>query len=273
MTRVVAGPVTFGNDRPLTLIAGPCQLETADHALMLAGRLAEICATQGVGFVFKASFDKANRSGIAGARGPGIGPGLAMLGRVRERVGCPTLTDVHDPAQCAAAAEVADVLQIPALLSRQTDLLLAAGRTGAAINVKKGQFMAPADMGNVIGKIESTGNRRILLTERGTSFGYNMLVNDMRGLTIMARTGYPVVFDASHSVQLPAALGAASGGQAEFIAPLARAAVAVGVAAVFIETHEAPARAPSDGPSMLALDRLPALLAQLRAIHGLARAG
>lgn len=265
MTDVAVGNVAFGNDRGFCLISGPCQLETLDHARMLAGRLSEICAGLGIGYVFKASFDKANRSSLKGKRGTGMDEGLTILSKIGAEFGCPVLTDIHDASQCALAAEAVDILQIPAFLCRQTDLLLAAGETGAVINVKKGQFLAPWDVQNIVDKVESTGNKRILLTERGASFGYNMLVSDMRALPIMARTGYPVVFDATHSVQLPGGQGTSSGGQAEFVPPLARAAVAVGVSAVFIETHEDPARSPSDGPNMIALDDMEALLGQLKA--------
>jgi 2-dehydro-3-deoxyphosphooctonate aldolase (KDO 8-P synthase) len=272
MTPVTIGPVTFANDGPLCLISGPCQLESLDHALMLAETLAGLCADLGIGYVFKASYDKANRSSLKGVRGLGMERGLEILATVRDRLGCPVLTDVHGPEQCARVAEAVDILQIPAFLCRQTDLLLAAGETGRAVNVKKGQFLAPWDMENVAAKIESTGNRRILLTERGASFGYNMLVSDMRSLPIMARTGYPVVFDATHSVQLPGGLGASSGGQAEFVPPLSRAAVATGVAAVFIETHEEPSRSPSDGPNMVRLDAMGALLRKLKALDEIAKA-
>ncbi|MGI9395113.1 MAG: 3-deoxy-8-phosphooctulonate synthase [Boseongicola sp.] len=271
MNTVTIGPLTVGNDCPLTLVAGPCQLESLDHARMLAERLVTLSAKLGIGYIFKASFDKANRTSIDGERGIGIEEGLSVLARIREEFGCPVLTDVHSPEQCEPAAQAVDVLQIPAFLCRQTDLLLEAGKTGAAINVKKGQFLAPWDMSNIATKIESTGNRRILLTERGASFGYNMLVNDMRALPIMARTGYPVIFDATHSVQLPGGMGTSSGGQAEFVPPLARAAVAVGVAAVFIETHEEPARSPSDGPNMVPLDDMGDLLVCLKAIDAVAK--
>lgn len=271
MRSVEVGKLAIGNDRPLVLIAGPCQLESLDHARFLAERLVAMTDRLGVGYVFKASFDKANRSSLSGQRGVGIDEGLSILAKVRDAFGCPVLTDVHEAAQCAPAAEAVDILQIPAFLCRQTDLLLAAGATGAAVNVKKGQFLAPWDVGNIVEKIESTGNRRILLTERGTSFGYNMLVSDMRSLPIMARTGCPVVFDATHSVQLPGGQGASSGGQAEFVAPLARAAVAVGVAAVFIETHEDPARSPSDGPNMVALDEMEPLVEGLVALDRVAK--
>ena len=260
------------NDRPLTVIAGPCQLESADHAQMIAGTLKEVCAAQGAGFIFKGSFDKANRTALSGKRGPGIDEGLKVLQSVKEALGVPVLTDIHLPEQCAPVAEVADVLQIPAFLCRQTDLLIAAGETGAAINVKKGQFLAPWDMPNVIAKLEATGNRRILLTERGTSFGYNTLVADMRSLPQMAATGYPVVMDATHSVQQPGGRGGSSGGQREFAPVMARAAVAIGVAAVFIETHEDPDNAPSDGPNMIPLTQMPALIDTLMQFDRLAKA-
>lgn len=263
--------VTIGGGAPLVLIAGPCQLEGLDHARGIAGALAGICARHGVGFVFKGSYDKANRSSLAGKRGLGIDEGLAILSAIRAEFGCPVLTDVHEAAQCAPVAEAVDVLQIPAFLCRQTDLLLAAGRTGRAVNVKKGQFLAPWDMGNVAEKIASTGNQRIMLCERGTSFGYNMLISDMRSLPIMAATGRPVVFDATHSVQLPGGQGTSSGGQREFVAPLARAAVAVGVDGLFIETHPVPDTAPSDGPNMVPLDQMEALVAHLAALDRVAR--
>jgi 2-dehydro-3-deoxyphosphooctonate aldolase (KDO 8-P synthase) len=270
MNLVEVGPVRFSNDAPLALIAGPCQIESAGHARRIAGFLAETCAALGIGFVFKASYDKANRSSLTGARGVGMEAGLEVLAGIRAEFGCPVLTDVHEPAHCAPVAEAVDILQIPAFLCRQTDLLLAAGATGRAVNVKKGQFLAPWDMANVAEKVASTGNRRILLTERGTSFGYNMLVSDMRALPVMARTGYPVVFDATHSVQLPGGLGSASGGQREFVAPLARAAVAVGVAAVFVECHDDPDNAPSDGPNMLPLAAMRPLLERLIALDRVA---
>jgi 2-dehydro-3-deoxyphosphooctonate aldolase (KDO 8-P synthase) len=263
---VTVGPVTLG-DGGLVLIAGPCQIEGRDHARRIAEGAAEAAEMAGIPLIFKASYDKANRTSLTGARGVGIGPGLEILARIRDDLGLPVLTDVHEPAQCAVAAEAVDVLQIPAFLCRQTDLLLAAGETGRAVNVKKGQFLAPWDMAPVAAKIASTGNRRILLTERGTCFGYNTLVNDMRALPQMRAAGYPVVFDATHSVQQPGALGGASGGQRAFVAPLARAAVAVGVDAVFIETHDDPDRAPSDGPAMLPLADLAPLLRQLVALH------
>ncbi|MBV7408225.1 3-deoxy-8-phosphooctulonate synthase [Maritimibacter sp. DP1N21-5] len=272
MRRVQVGNVTFGNDQPLALIAGPCQLETLDHARMLAERIGVAAEAAGLPFVFKASYDKANRTSIKGVRGPGLEAGLEILAAIRAEFGCPVVTDVHDIDGVRRAAEVADILQIPAFLCRQTDLLLAAGETGKTINVKKGQFLAPWDMANVAAKIASTGNHNILLCERGTSFGYNMLVSDMRALPIMADTGYPVVFDATHSVQLPGGQGASSGGQAEFVPVLARAAVAVGCAALFLETHEAPERSPSDGPNMVRLDDLPALLGRVAALDRLVKA-
>lgn len=265
MKNVTVGSLTIANDRPFTLIAGPCQLESLDHARMLAGAIAEMTADLNIPFIFKASYDKANRSSVSGGRGVGIEKGLDILAAIRDEFGCPVITDIHEPPQAARAAEYVDVLQIPAFLCRQTDLLLAAGETGKAINVKKGQFLAPWDMKNVVTKIESTGNENIMLCDRGTSFGYNMLVSDFRCLPIMAETGYPTVFDATHSVQLPGGQGTSTGGQGEFVGPLARAAVAVGTAAVFIETHEEPARSPSDGPNMVPLDALKDLLAMLRA--------
>ena len=263
--------LAIGNDRPLAVIAGPCQLEGRDHALRIAEAMARICAAQGAPYVFKASYDKANRTSLSGRRGLGMEEGLRILSDVRDALGCPTLTDVHGPDHCAPAAQACDILQIPAFLCRQTDLLLAAGATGAAINVKKGQFLAPWDMANVAAKIESTGNTRILLTERGASFGYNTLVTDMRAIPIMARTGYPVVMDATHSVQQPGGQGTSSGGQREFAPVMARAAVSLGIAAVFIETHEDPDRAPSDGPNMIPLDRMEGLIASLMAFDRLAK--
>ena len=261
---VAIGDIPVGGDNPLVLIAGPCQIESLDHARMMAERIAQACSVTATRFIYKSSFDKANRTSVDTPRGVGMEQGLEILSRIREEFGCPVLTDVHEVAQCAIAAQAVDVLQIPAFLCRQTDLLLAAGETGAAINVKKGQVLAPWDMKQVAAKIASTGNERILLTERGASFGYNMLVSDMRALPIMAETGYPVVFDATHSVQLPGGLGGSSGGQRQFVAPLARAACAVGVAAVFIETHEDPDNAPSDGPNMVPVGDLGALVDQLR---------
>jgi 2-dehydro-3-deoxyphosphooctonate aldolase (KDO 8-P synthase) len=272
MKTVETGALAFGNDLPLTVIAGPCQLEGRDHALMIARTMAEACAAVGAGYVFKGSYDKANRTSLSGKRGLGMDEGLAVLQAVRDEIGCPVLTDVHGPDHCAPVAQVCDILQIPAFLCRQTDLLLAAGETGAAINVKKGQFLAPWDMPNVVAKIESTGNTRILLTERGASFGYNTLVTDMRSLPEMMKTGYPVIMDATHAVQQPGGQGGSSGGQREFAPVMARAAVSLGIAGVFIETHEAPDTAPSDGPNMIPLDRMPALVASLMAFDRLAKA-
>ena len=270
---VRVGPLTLANDRPLTLIAGPCALESRDHALETARALRAITDRLGLGLIYKSSFDKANRTSADSARGIGMDAGLPILAEVREAVGCPVITDVHEPWQCAPVAEAVDVLQIPAFLCRQTALLLAAGETGRPINVKKGQFLAPWDMPHVAEKIATTGNRDVLLCERGVSFGYNTLVSDMRGLAIMAaRTGCPVVFDATHSVQQPGGQGATSGGQRAFVPVLARAAVAVGVAAVFIETHADPDAAPSDGPNMVPLAALPGLLATLQALDGVAKA-
>ncbi len=270
---VKVGGIAVGNELPFVLIAGPCQIESRGHALEVAAALRELSASTGVPLIYKSSFDKANRTSAAAARGVGMAQGLAILAEVRERTGLPTLTDVHAPEQCAAAAEAVDVLQIPAFLCRQTDLLLAAGATGRAINVKKGQFLAPWDMAHVAAKIAGTGNHNILLCERGASFGYNTLVSDMRALPIMARTGYPVVFDATHSVQQPGGQGASSGGEREFAPVLARAALAVGVAAVFIETHPDPDHAPSDGPNMIPLREMPALVRRLKAFDALAKAG
>lgn len=272
MHQVDIGALHVSNDLPLLLIAGPCQLESTDHAQMIAGRMAEICAAYGAQFIFKGSYDKANRTSLGGKRGLGIDEGLQVMQSVKDSIGCPVLTDIHSPEQCATVASVCDVLQIPAFLCRQTDLLLAAGETGAVINVKKGQFLAPWDMPNVVAKIESTGNRRILVTERGTSFGYNTLVADMRGLPTMARMGYPVVMDATHSVQQPGGQGGSSGGQREFAPVMARSAVSLGIAAVFIETHEAPDQAPSDGPNMIPLDQMEKLVKSLMQFDVLAKA-
>ena len=271
MTHVEVSDLTIGNDRPLTVIAGPCQLESTDHAQMIAGTMAEACKEAGAQFIFKGSFDKANRSSMSGKRGLGMDEGLKVMQSVKDTLGLPVLTDIHLPDQCATVASVVDVLQIPAFLCRQTDLLLAAGETGAAINVKKGQFLAPWDMAGVISKLESTGNTRLMLTERGTTFGYNALVADMRALPQMAQTGYPVVMDATHSVQQPGGLGGSSGGQREFAPVMARAAVAIGVAAVFIETHEDPDSAPSDGPNMIHLAQMPALISTLMKFDRLAK--
>jgi len=269
---VEIGKLTLGNDRPLVLIAGPCQLESRDHAMECAGALVEMTRAAGIGLIYKTSFDKANRTSVNAQRGVGLAAGLPILAEIRERFGIPVLTDVHLPEQCKPVAEVVDVLQIPAFLSRQTDMLLAAGATGAAINVKKGQFLAPWDMANVAKKIASTGNERILLCERGVSFGYNTLVSDMRSLPIMAATGYPVVFDATHSVQQPGGQGSSTGGDRRFVPVLARAAVAIGVAAVFAETHPDPDAAPSDGPNMVPLSAMPAFIETLVAFDKLAKA-
>ena len=265
------GSVTVGNDMPLTFLSGPCQLESTDHAVMIAGKMAEACKANGAGFVFKGSFDKANRTSMSGKRGLGISEGLKVMEAVKAQIGCPVVTDVHTADQCAETASVVDILQIPAFLCRQTDLLIAAAQTGAAINVKKGQFLAPWDMPNVLDKLLSTGNERIMLCERGTSFGYNTLVADMRGLPQMAKTGYPVVMDATHSVQQPGGQGGSSGGQREFAPVMARAAVSLGIAAVFIETHEDPDNAPSDGPNMIPLDSMPNLIRSLMAFDKLGK--
>ncbi len=272
MKHVNVGALTIGNDLPLTVIAGPCQLESKDHAEMIAGTMKEACAKAGAQYVFKASYDKANRTSLTGIRGLGLDAGLSVLDGIRKDFDVPVLTDVHTEEQCALAAEAVDILQIPAFLCRQTDMLLAAGKTGAAVNVKKGQFLAPWEMGNIVTKIESTGNTNILLTERGTSFGYNTLVADMRSLPQMAKTGYPVVMDATHSVQQPGGQGGSSGGQREFAPVMARAAVSIGTAAVFIETHQDPDNAPSDGPNMIPLDQMPVLLDTLMQFDALAKA-
>ncbi len=269
---VRAGSIAFSNAQPFVLIAGPCQIESRDHAFMIAEALAETASAAGVPLVFKASYDKANRTSLKGQRGVGIEKGLEILAAIRERFGCPVLTDIHDIPQAQRAGEVVDILQIPAFLSRQTDLLIAAGETGRVINVKKGQFLAPWDMANVASKIASTGNGNILLCDRGTSFGYNTLVSDFRGLPIMAETGYPIVFDATHSVQEPGGRGGSSGGKRVFAPALARAAVAVGVAAVFVEAHDDPDNAPSDGPNMLPLEWMAPLLKDLAAIDRIAKA-
>lgn len=271
MTQVPVGDILIGNDRPLTVIAGPCQLESEDHAQMIAGRMKEACAAAGAQYVFKASYDKANRTSLSGKRGLGIDQGLKVLESVARANNVPVLTDVHTEEQCGIAGAVVDILQIPAFLCRQTDMLLAAGKTGKAVNVKKGQWLAPWEMGNIVDKIKSTGNEKILLTERGTSFGYNTLVTDMRSLPQMAQTGYPVVMDATHAVASPGGKGTSSGGQREFAPVLARAAVAIGVAAVFMETHEDPDNAPSDGPNMVYLDQMPDLIASLMRFDTLAK--
>jgi 2-dehydro-3-deoxyphosphooctonate aldolase (KDO 8-P synthase) len=271
-TVVAVGSANFGNALPLALIAGPCQLESRDHAFDMAGALKEMTGKLGIGFVYKTSFDKANRTLASAARGLGLDKSLPIFADLRARLGIPVLTDVHDAAQCAEVAAAVDVLQIPAFLSRQTDLLVAAAKTGKAVNVKKGQFLAPWDMKNVVAKITGAGNPNVLVTERGASFGYNTLVSDMRALPIMAREiGAPVVFDATHSVQQPGGQGTSSGGQREFVPVLARAAVAVGVAGVFIETHQDPDSAPSDGPNMVPLRDMPALLERLMAFDRIAK--
>ena len=266
------GDIPVGGDNPLTFILGPCQLENRDHAMFMAEKITKLCAPSSSKFIFKSSFDKANRSSIASARGVGIEEGLRILEEVKLTFNCPVITDIHTVSQCVIASEVVDVLQIPAFLSRQTDLLIAAGETGKPVNVKKGQFLAPWEMTNVAEKIASTGNKKILLCERGSSFGYNTLVNDFRGLEIMAETGYPVVFDATHSVQQPGGRGNSSGGERKFVAALARAACAVGVAAVFIETHQEPDNAPCDGPNMIDVADLQKLIEKLRVIDELNKA-
>lgn len=260
---IKVGNVTFGNDLPFVLIAGPCQIESREHALEMAEALSYIAKEMEIGFIYKSSFDKANRTSIKGKRGIGLAAAMPILEEIRETFGCPVLTDVHTEEQCAIVGKYVDILQIPAFLSRQTDLLVAAAKTGRVINIKKGQFSAPWDMINIVEKIESSGNSNIMLTDRGTSFGYNNLVSDMRALPIMARTGYPVIFDATHSVQQPSGQGGSSGGQREFVEVLAKAAVAVGVAAVFMETHQDPDNSPSDGPCMLHLKDMPRLISKL----------
>lgn len=270
-SEVVIGNARFSNALPFALIAGPCQMESRAHALETASALKEICGALGIGLVFKTSFDKANRTSATAQRGIGLEGALPVFAEIRESLGLPVLTDVHDAAQCAPVAEVVDVLQIPAFLCRQTDLLLAAAATGRVVNVKKGQFLAPWDMKNVVAKLTGAGNGNVLVTERGASFGYNTLVSDMRALPILAETGAPVIFDATHSVQQPGGQGTSSGGQREFVPVLARAAVAVGVAGLFIETHENPDSAPSDGPNMVPLKEMPALLARLQAFDRLAK--
>jgi 2-dehydro-3-deoxyphosphooctonate aldolase (KDO 8-P synthase) len=268
---VEAGSVRFGNHLPLSIIAGPCAMESREHALEMASALKEIATKLGIGLVYKSSFDKANRTSISSARGIGLHKALAIFAEVKEKFGLPVITDVHENDQCAPVGEVVDILQIPAFLCRQTDLLVAAARTGRVVNVKKGQFLAPWDMANVAAKVIGAGNPNVMLTERGASFGYNTLVSDMRSLPIMAGTGAPVIFDATHSVQQPGGQGSTSGGQREFVPVLARAAIAVGVAGVFIETHPDPDKAPSDGPNMVPLRELEGLLAQLKAFDALAK--
>ena len=271
--RVAIGPVSVANDLPLTLIAGPCALESRSHALEMSQALREMTDRLGIGFIYKSSFDKANRTSNSSPRGMGLEEALPIFNEVQETQGCPVLTDVHEPGQCALVAEAVDVLQIPAFLCRQTDLLLAAAKTGKAVNVKKGQFLAPWDMKNVVAKLDAAGNSNVMICERGTSFGYNTLVSDMRALPVLAQTGCPIVFDATHSVQQPGGQGGTSGGQREFVPVLARAAVAIGVAAVFMETHADPDSAPSDGPNMVPLAQMPALLDTLKAFDDLAKSG
>ncbi|MDX2201484.1 MAG: 3-deoxy-8-phosphooctulonate synthase [Hyphomicrobiaceae bacterium] len=270
--RVQVGPVTFANDAPIAVLAGPCQMESRAHALEMAAALKEICGRLGIGLVYKTSFDKANRTSLSGKRGIGLEGALPVFAEIRERLGLPVVTDVHEAGQCARLAEVVDILQIPAFLCRQTDLLVAAAGTGRVVKVKKGQFLAPWDMANVVAKITGSGNRNVLVTERGVSFGYNTLVVDMRALPIMAATGAPVIFDATHAVQQPGGQGTASGGDRRFVPVLARAAVAVGVAGLFIETHQDPDKAPSDGPNMVPLARFEPLLRELMALDAVAKA-
>ena len=266
----VAG-IQFSNELPFVLIAGPCQMESHSHGLEMAEALVSLTTKLHIPFIFKASFDKANRTSINGIRGMGLEKAMVAFQDIKEKFHCPVITDIHEPFQCAEAAKVVDVLQIPAFLCRQTDLLVAAGKTGAAINIKKGQFLAPWDMKNVVAKLESTGNNRLLLTERGVSFGYNTLVVDMRSLPIMKQTGYPVIFDATHSVQQPGGQGSSSGGQREFAPILANAAISTGIAGVFIETHETPDTAPSDGPNMIPLSQMEAVLTKLKAFDSIAK--
>jgi 2-dehydro-3-deoxyphosphooctonate aldolase (KDO 8-P synthase) len=268
---VTVGDARFGNSLPLALIAGPCALESRAHAFDMASALKAMTTRLGIGFVYKTSFDKANRTSAKSARGVGLDHALSIFAELREKLGVPLLTDVHEPDQCAPIADVVDVLQIPAFLCRQTDLLVAAAKTGRAVNVKKGQFLAPWDMANVVEKITGAGNPNVLVTERGASFGYNMLVSDMRALPVLAKTGAPVIFDATHSVQQPGGQGTSSGGEREFVPVLARAAVAVGVAGVFIETHQDPDKAPSDGPNMIPLKQMEPLLRQLMRFDALAK--
>ncbi len=270
---ITLGKVKIGNDLPLVLIAGPCSIESRTHAVDTAGALLDMTAKLGMGFIYKSSFDKANRTSLSSPRGVGIDEGLETLSAVSDYIGCPVLTDVHLPEQCTAVADIVDILQIPAFLCRQTDLLVAAAKTGCVVNVKKGQFLAPWDMRYVVEKIAGAGNDNIIVTERGTSFGYNTLVSDMRSLPQLAATGYPVVYDATHSVQHPGGRGGTSGGNREFVAPMAKAAVAVGVAGVFMETHQTPDQAPSDGANMVALDDMPMLLEKLVAFDRIAKKG
>jgi 2-dehydro-3-deoxyphosphooctonate aldolase (KDO 8-P synthase) len=270
---VSVGNVTFGGDLPIAVFAGPCQMESREHAIEMATALKDICGRLGIGLVYKSSFDKANRTSLSGKRGLGLDKALPVFAEIKETLGLPIVTDVHDAGQCAVVGEVVDVLQIPAFLCRQTDLLIAAAETGRVVKIKKGQFLAPWDMKNVVAKVTDSGNPDVLVTERGASFGYNTLVSDMRALPIMAEMGVPVIFDATHSVQQPGGQGASSGGDRRFVPVLARAAVAVGVAGLFIETHEDPDNAPSDGPNMVPLDQFEALLSQLQAIDKVTKGG
>ena len=271
-TVVKAGNVTFSNTAPFALIAGPCQMESCDHAFMMAGKLKEICAKLGIGLVYKSSFDKANRTSLSGKRGMGLEKSLTIFADIRKELGLPVITDVHEISQCRELAPIIDILQIPAFLSRQTDLLVAAAQTGCVVNVKKGQFLAPWDMRNVVQKIVASGNPNVMLTERGASFGYNTLVSDMRSLPIMAETGAPVIFDATHSVQQPGGQGTSTGGDRRMVPVLARAAVAVGVAGVFVETHQDPDNAPSDGPNMVPLKDMEGFIAKLMALDRVSKA-
>jgi 2-dehydro-3-deoxyphosphooctonate aldolase (KDO 8-P synthase) len=270
---VSVGNVTFGGDLPIAVFAGPCQMESREHAIEMATALKDICGRLGIGLVYKSSFDKANRTSLSGKRGLGLDKALPVFAEIKETLGLPIVTDVHDAGQCAVVGEVVDVLQIPAFLCRQTDLLIAAAETGRVVKIKKGQFLAPWDMKNVVAKVTDSGNPDVLVTERGASFGYNTLVSDMRALPIMAEMGVPVIFDATHSVQQPGGQGASSGGDRRYVPVLARAAVAVGVAGLFIETHEDPDNAPSDGPNMVPLDQFEALLSQLQAIDKVTKGG
>ncbi len=269
---VKVGNVTFGQKRPIAVLAGPCQMESREHALEMASGLKEICARLGIGLVYKTSFDKANRTSLSGKRGMGLAGALPVFAEIRERLGLPVVTDIHEVTQCAPVGEVVDILQIPAFLCRQTDLLVAAARTGRVVKIKKGQFLAPWDMKNVVAKVTDSGNPNVLVTERGVSFGYNTLVVDMRALPIMAETGAPVIFDATHAVQQPGGQGTSSGGDRRFVPVLARAAVAVGVAGLFIETHQDPDKAPSDGPNMVPLKNFEALMRELMAIDAVVKA-
>ena len=271
LKQIAVGNIKIANNLPLVLIAGPCQMESKEHALYMAKAIKDIADSHSMSLIFKTSFDKANRTSIGAKRGIGIEASIPIFAQIKEEIGCPILTDVHSPGQCNIIAKVIDILQIPAFLCRQTDLLITAANTGKIINIKKGQFLAPWDVKNIISKIELSGNEQILLTERGVSFGYNTLINDMRGLEIMKETGYPVVFDATHSVQQPGGLGNQSGGQRQFIKPLARAATSIGIAALFIETHDNPDIAPSDGSCMLHIDDLNQLLMEIKEFDNVAK--